>query len=212
VAGEIARTDLEAAREHAVQVLSYSYAYDRLSLEEVERRLELAYRARNPAELRALLADLPRDDDAVRSGERPFYALAAPGEEERERRLLCVFAEVKRRGAWTPPRALRAVTVFGSMTLDLREARLQPGVTEIDASIVFGELKVIVPPGVRVESEGNAVFGSFDHSAPAWDALPPDAPTVRIRGMAIFGATHVVVRLPGEGAIAALKRRWLEGR
>lgn len=211
MAGELASTELDAARERAVQLLSYGYAYDRLTLEEVERRLELAYRARTPAELEPLLADLPRDDDALRSGERPFYALAAPGEEVREHRLLSVFAEVKRRGAWTPPRSLRAVTVFGSMVLDLREARLQPGVTEIDASITFGELKVIVPPGVRVESEGNAVFGSFDHSAPAWDALPPDAPTVRIHGMALFGSARVIVRLPGEGAIAALKRRWREG-
>ncbi|HEU4631251.1 MAG TPA: DUF1707 domain-containing protein [Gemmatimonadaceae bacterium] len=201
---------LDAARERAVQLLSYQYASDRLSLDEVERRLELAYRARTPAELDALLADLPRDDHA-RSGERPFHTLAAPGEAERERRLLTVFAEVKRRGAWTPPRALRAVTVFGSTMLDLREARLQPGVTEIEARIVFGELTVIVPPGVRVESEGNAVFGSFDHSAPAWEALPPDAPTVRIRGLAVFGATKVKVRLPGEGAIAALRRRWREG-
>lgn len=201
---------LEAARERAVQVLSYHYAYDRLTLDEVERRLELAHRARTPAELDRLLADLPRDD-VHRSGERPFHTLAAPDEGESERRLLTVFAETKRRGAWTPPRALRTVTVFGSTTLDLREARLQPGVTEIEARVVFGELKVLVPPGVRVESEGNAVFGSFDHSAPAWDALPPDAPTVRIRGLAVFGATHVVVRLPGEGAIAALRRRWREG-
>ena len=203
-------SQLDAARERAVQLLSFSYAYDRLTLEEVERRLDLAYHARTPAELDALLTDLPRDD-AAPSGERPFYALATPGEEPRERRLLCLFAEVKRRGAWTPPRTLRAVTVFGSMVLDLREARLQPGVTEIDASIVFGELKVIVPPGVRVESDGNAVFGSFDHSAPTGESLPPDAPTVRISGMAVFGSTHVVMRLPGEGAIAALKRRWLEG-
>jgi hypothetical protein len=200
---------LEAAREHAVQLLSHHYAHDRLSLEEVEQRLELAYRARTIDEVDVLLADLPAaPGDEASTGERPFYQLARPGEGAPRSRLLSFFAEVKRRGAWAPARQIEARIIFGSMLLDLREARLQPGVTEIDASVVFGELKVMVPPGVRVVSEGSAIFGSFDHSAPEWDELAPDAPTVRITGSAVFGSTRVIVRLPGESGLAALRRKW----
>lgn len=200
---------LEAAREQAVQLLSHHYAYDRLTLEEVEQRLELAHKARAIADLDALLADLPSDPrDESTAGGRQFYQLAAPGEGASQGRLLSFFAEVKRRGAWSPPQELQARIVFGSMLLDLREARLQPGVTTIDVSVIFGELKVIVPPGVRVVSEGSAVFGSFDHSAPGYDELPPGAPTVRISGTAVFGATNVIVRLPGESGLAALRRKW----
>lgn len=200
---------LEAAREQAVQLLSHHYAYDRLTLEQVEQRLELAHRARSIADLDALLADLPSDPrDVSTTGEREFYHLAAPGEGPGQGRLLSFFAEVKRRGAWSPPQELRAKVVFGSMLLDLREARLQPGLTVIDASVIFGELKVMVPPGVRVVSEGSAVFGSFDHNAPGYDDLPPGAPTVRITGTAIFGATKLIVRLPGESGLAALRRKW----
>lgn len=200
---------LEAAREHVVQLLSHHYAYDRLTLEQVEQRLELAHRARSIADLDALLVDLPSDPpDGSTTGEREFYHLAAPGEGLGQSRLLSFFAEVKRRGAWSPPQELRAKVVFGSMLLDLREARLQPGLTTIDASVIFGELKVMVPPGVRVLSEGNAVFGSFDHNAPGYDELPPGAPTVRITGTAVFGATKLIVRLPGESGLAALRRKW----
>lgn len=201
---------LEKAREQTVQLLSHHYAYDRLSLEQVEERLELAYRARTVVQLSDLLADLPtQPQDVLTTGERPFYQLATSGGSESKSRLLSFFADVKRRGAWMPPSHLSARIVFGSMLLDFREARLQPGETNIDASIVFGELKVIVPPGVRVVSEGSAVFGSFDHNAPEWDDLSAGAPTVRITGTAVFGATKVIVRLPGESGLAALRRKWL---
>ncbi len=201
---------MEAAREQTVQLLSNHYAYDRLSMEQVEERLELAYRARNVAQLSDLLADLPTESrDVLTTGERQFYQLATPEGEGSHSRLLSFFAEVKRRGSWLPPSRLTAKIVFGSMLLDFREARLQPGETTIDASVIFGELKVIVPFGVRVVSEGSAVFGSFDHNAPEWDELPAGAPTLRITGTAVFGSTKVIVRLPGESALAALRRKWL---
>ena len=200
---------LEAAREQVVQLLSHHYAYDRLTLEQVEERLEQAHRARSIAALQPLVAGLPatipRDET---TGERALYALAPRADGQAGQRIACIFSEVKRTGAWAPPSALTSVTVFGSTTLDFREARLQPGVTEIEARVTFGELKILVPPGVRLESEGSAVFGVFGHHAPAWDELPPGAPTIRVRGTSIFGEVKVQVRLPGEGAMAALRRRW----
>ena len=204
--------NLEQARERAVQLLSHHYAYDRLTLDQVEARLERAYKARDIEELNALLADMPATaSDQLTTGERPLYQLApeqSRGSVPEEQRLTSIFAEVKRRGSWAPPRRMRTLVVFGSMLLDLREALLHADVTEVNARVVFGELKVIVPPGVRVVSEGGAVLGSFDHNAPSWDSLPPDAPTVRITGSAALGSVGISVRLPGESALAALRRRW----
>jgi len=205
-------TNLEQARERTVQLLSHHYAYDRLTLEQVEDRLERAYKAHGMDELNALLADMPPEQgDELTTGERPLYQLAPEqqlGVAQEEQRLTSIFADIKRRGSWAPPRRMDTLTVFGSMLLDLREALLHPDVTEVRARVVFGELKVIVPPGVRVISEGSAILGSFDHNAPNWDALPPDAPTVRITGSATLGSVGISIRLPGESALAALKRRW----
>src|SRR5436190_22561840 len=46
-------------RERVVQQLSDHFANDRLSLEELETRIELAYKASSTADLQRLTADLP---------------------------------------------------------------------------------------------------------------------------------------------------------
>ena len=55
-------------------------------------------------------------------------------------------------------------------------------------AILFGGLTVIVPEGVRVENQGISIFGGSDVK----DASPvPGAPTVRLRGMCLFGGVSV---------------------
>ena len=50
---------------------------------------------------------------------------------------------------------------FGDIdpALDLREAELQPGENRIEVFTLFGDLRVIVPPGLRVESHGSTMLG-----------------------------------------------------
>jgi hypothetical protein len=50
---------LEQTREHVIQQLSEHFAYDNLSIEALEERLDRAHLAASPDELRALVADLP---------------------------------------------------------------------------------------------------------------------------------------------------------
>src|SRR5512142_1772664 len=49
---------LAEARERAVSALSTHFANDAITIDELERRLELAYRTTSAAELEALTADL----------------------------------------------------------------------------------------------------------------------------------------------------------
>ena len=49
---------LPAERERTIEELSLHFAHDNLTLEELERRLELAYRATSVAELRTLTSDI----------------------------------------------------------------------------------------------------------------------------------------------------------
>jgi hypothetical protein len=67
-------------------------------------------------------------------------------------------------------------------------------------------VKIIVPPGLRVECDGVAIMGEFkeQHSSPDDD---PGAPLVRVRGLALMGSVTVTTRLPGESALAAWRRR-----
>ncbi|OYV73046.1 MAG: hypothetical protein B7Z72_03395, partial [Gemmatimonadetes bacterium 21-71-4] len=55
---------LERERERIITLLSRHFANDNLSIEELETRLEMVYRAASVAEIRALASDLPAVEGA----------------------------------------------------------------------------------------------------------------------------------------------------
>lgn len=70
--------------------------------------------------------------------------------------------------------------------------------TEVTAIAIMGGIDIFVPPGVVVESEGIAILGGFDHAQGAATAASPDAPILRIRGLAFLGGVSIHVRDPHE--------------
>jgi hypothetical protein len=195
---------VELEREHVVQLLCRHYAEDRLTTEDLEARLEAAYRARDSGELRALMAGLP--PVAVEQESGAGRAVAEYGDRPAEGRVLSVFAEVHKRGEWQPAPRTHAVAVFSTLELDFREARILAGVTTIDISSAFAEVTVIVPPGLRVECDGSAIFGEFKDKSFAGIADGPDAAVLRITGLVVFGTVSVQMRLPGETRKEAARR------
>ena len=202
---------LELDREHTIQVLCAHYGNDHLTTQELEVRFVRAYQATSDAELRGLLAGLPTlaPMPPTLGAPAPMYAVSA-GPPPEEKRHLVVMSELKKRGQWTPARSNSVRVIAGSATFDLREAMLARGDTNFDVSVVMGELKFIVPPGVRVEADGFAFMGEFDdqHSSPGVDA---GAPVVRISGSAVMGSVTIKTRLPGETALKAWRRRLRDG-
>jgi hypothetical protein len=100
----------------------------------------------------------------------------------------------KREGRWTLPRTTRVAAVLGSAELDLREAEIGEGVSEIEVLAIFGSVEVFVPVGVRVECVGQALLGSFEVRMSGVPDFPPGAPTVRIKGSAYCSSVEVVVK------------------
>jgi hypothetical protein len=201
-------TELE--RERVIQALCSHYANDNLTTQELEARFELAYKAATSEDLQALLGNLPalQPATATRTARisTPFYGIAPAGGAPPERRTLALMSEVKKVGEWIPARRNVVHAIMGTAELDLREALLSRGEIEIVATAIMGEIKIIVPPGLRVECDGTAIMGEFKelHSAVGED---PTAPLVRIHGMALMGSVTVTARLPGESALAAWRRR-----
>jgi hypothetical protein len=74
----------------------------------------------------------------------------------------------------------------------------------------MGGAEIIVPPGLNVESDGIAILGGFDHTEEASLDPDPDAPILRLRGLALLGGVEVKIQLPGETAREAKRRRKLE--
>jgi hypothetical protein len=183
---------VEVARERTIQALCHHFAHDRLTTEQVDERLERAQKAHSIAELDQLLADLPAAD-AAHLDRSAMSVARAPAAREEER-IAAVMAEVKRSGVWTPPRRLKVVAVMGAAKIDLREARFPPGVTEIDVFAVMSEVKVYVPPGVRVESNGTAIMASFTGDSIDSYSDDPDAPVVRLTGFAFMAEVRARLR------------------
>ena len=121
----------EEQREHVAQTLSVHYANDRLSLDALDERMERVYASRTVSELLTLLADLP----ALSSpGQNPSRSvLVAPDEMVPPRGIAMAFmGGFERKGRWVMPRVFKAVAVMGGGVIDLREARLASGVTELE--------------------------------------------------------------------------------
>jgi hypothetical protein len=200
----------ELEREQVIQQLCRAFANDQLTTQELDARLDAAYRATTPAELHALVATSsavgPADSAAVAT--RDFPPLVASG---LPLRVSAMFANVRKQGDWEPPRITHASATFGEIVLDFREARIGPGVTEIHASATFASIEIIVPPGLHIQCDGSATFGEFSERVSL--SAPPgvEAPTLRITGEALFAEVTVVMRLPGESARDA-KRREREAR
>ncbi len=77
--------------------------------------------------------------------------------------IVALLSQVTRRGDWEPPERLRVFACMGRAVLDFRKAVLPPGITEVQALSLMGSVKIIVPPELDVEINGNALLGRLDH-------------------------------------------------
>lgn len=187
---------LEQVRERAIDTLSEHFAHDRLSLDELERRLELAYRAGSIAEIRALVSDLeaPPNPATARSN------LPAPVVPDHER-IVSIMSENERRGMWAVPQRLDVVAVMSDTTIDLTQATLPSGIIDIKVRSLMASVKIIVPPGVRVANRVSA-FMSAVNVRPDDAATSPDLPVIRLTGWAMM--TEIVTktrRVEGEETV-----------
>ena len=202
-------SEIDANRERVIQTLCAHFAHDNISTQELESRCEHAYKAHTSVELRALVAGLPALPSEAAPA--PMFSVAPTGRSEPDsKRHVAFMAGVKKKGQWTPARHNAVLCVMGNTTFDLREAIILHGETHFELTVFMGEVEFIIPPGLRVEADGFAFMGEFDDSHSEGLAAP-DAPVIRVTGTVVMGAARIKTRLPGESALAAWRRRRLEG-
>lgn len=211
---------LAEKREKTIQLLIDSFASDRLAVEDYEARLDQAHRATDLSSLEKLTSDLPAvaGEQAPTPAERPSRppaarpARALPEDVREHQFMVAILGGHERRGPWTPARKTTVLTLMGGAQLDFREARLGPGVTEVEIFAMMGGVHIIVPPDMPVESSGFALMGGFEHGPGRTEQTPADAPVLRISGIALMGGVDIQVRLPGESAGDARRRERDERR
>ena len=187
-----------------MQRLSAHFAADHLEVAELERRLDLVYAASSRAELAELVADLPALSVDEEVEVTPSARIEPSRAVQRTQTMVAVMGGAERKGQWTPPRHMNVVAVMGGGGLDFREAIFGEPVSEVTVVVFMGGVEIIVPPGVRVESNGFALMGGFEQVAQ--EAVGPEAPLIKVNGFACMGAVEIKVRMPGETAREARKR------
>jgi len=200
-----ARVQLREAREETIEQLSQSFARDELSLDEFEERVNRAFAATDDHEVRSLVSDLSvppvqiSSPLTLRNGRRtnpevaavPARALAVVSTPPT---MLAIFGNIERRGPFALIPRSKAVAVFGNVEIDLRDAVINEGVTELEVRAVFGNVEIIVPPTLAVEAHGVGIFGNFE----TFERVPRDpggSPVLRITGKAVFGNVEVLTQI-----------------
>jgi hypothetical protein len=185
-------------RERVIQQLSEHFANDRLSLDELEARMDLAYKAASLGDLHRLTADLP-------SVAAPAVPAVAPSPEElpvlspdRER-LFSVMSETHRRGAWLVPQRLDVRSAMSDTTIDLTQATLPTGIIDIHVRSICAAVKIVVPPGLQVVNRVSSLMSSVrgggepndaGGSAGSWR----QGTVVRVTGWALMSEVQTKVR------------------
>ena len=95
------------------------------------------------------------------------------------------------------------LTWFGGGDVDLRGVRLDPAGATITIRTLFGGGRLLVPESWNVDLRVVAVFGGSADVRPAYDRAP-DAPTLVIEGIAVFGGFAVMSANPEIEAIEAI--------
>jgi hypothetical protein len=184
----------DADRERVAERLRDAAGEGRLSIEELDERLDRAYSARTAGELAELTTDLP----ATRSSQLPAVTSAR----KPRRWLVSVMGGGNLRGRWRAGRKLTAVSLMSGGDVDLRHADMDFPEVRITAIAIMGGVSVIVPAGVDVELTGFAFMGGNDNRVPVQD-LPPDAPRVHVRAFSLMGGSHVRMKRADRKALEA---------
>ena len=120
-------------RQTTIDTLVQHYAADNITVDEFERRVDIAHRTRDLTELSRLTSDLP-----------VLAQPQSPAQTPEADRLI-------RRGAEVLSNAVRESQTHVA---------------------IMGGVEIIVPPGLRIESNGMGIMGAFEHVGQPGDAGP----------------------------------------
>ena len=170
----------DAEREHSIALLREAVGEGRLTLEEFSDRVGLAQAARTDQELAHLARDLPADPGTA--------GVAVPSDEHR---AFC--SHLVRSGLWSLPAHSSWRSIFGTIDLDLRQARLAGSETVLEVYNLLGTVTVLVPEGVEVIVRGGGMFASQKIESPGRSPIA-GAPRLTIDTRGPGGTLHVRTR------------------
>jgi hypothetical protein len=178
----------DADREHTAELLRHAAGDGRLTVEELEERLNAAYATRTRRELEALVADIVPAEGAL-PGQRHARVPVRRGDGG-ARWLVAIMSGRDRKGRWRVGPNLNVVNIMGGTDLDLNDAEFADDVVEITIFSLMGGADIRVPEGLNVEISEFALMGG--NNVELGDELPdPGGPLLRLRILSIMGGGDV---------------------
>ena len=184
-------------RERAVESLTAGFANGAIDVDELERRLALVHTVQRHSELQALVTDLVPV--------APEITALVPAQ-----KLRVIMGSIERTGPWAVPQQLKARVFAGNLELDLRDARMAPGVTTIEVNITMGNVELIVPPEVQVDVDASSLMGHVEDASERVAGAPSQI--IRVVGRVKLGNLEVSTMRRGETRREAKWRRRDERR
>ena len=110
--------------------------------------------------------------------------------------LVASFSPLEYKSTARAFRGGRVQTWFGGGVVDLRDARLDPAGATLEVNALFGGGNLVVPEDWNVETSITGLGGVGD-GRPKFER-EPDAPTLRLEGLAIFGGWGITSEAPSD--------------
>src|SRR4051812_14519921 len=176
----------DADRERTAEILRHVAGEGRLTMEELEERLHLAYETRTQRELDRLTVDVVAPDTQRAPGTRMPVRRGDDGTNW----LIAIMSGHDRKGRWRVGRHLKVINFMGGSNLDLNDAELADDFVEITVISFWGGAEIRVPEGLNVELVDVGFMGGND--CKIGDERPdPGGPTLRLRLISIMGGANV---------------------
>ncbi|TCP49307.1 cell wall-active antibiotic response 4TMS protein YvqF [Tamaricihabitans halophyticus] len=185
----------DADRERVAQFLHAAMAEGRLTMAELDERLQSVYAAKTHGELVPITGDLPGGQLAVPQPKVPAVADPATNLPQRvggtptSSTAIAVMSGADRRGRWVVPKTFNAFALMGGVQIDLTEAMLSEPEVTIQATAVMGAVEIIVPEDITVRVNGFGFMGAYEDNTSA--QAPEGSPIVRFTGLALMGGVEV---------------------
>ena len=178
----------DAERERTADQLRRAAGEGRLTVEELDERLNAAYAARTRGELAQLVADVDVAPPAAASSDSGLTVKR--GGDEGTKHLISIMGGAERKGWWRVARQCLSVNIMGGADLDLNDAELADDVVELTVFSLMGGADIHVPDGLNVEVSDFAIMGGNDVTL-GNPAPTPGGPTLRLKLISIMGGTDV---------------------
>jgi len=200
----------DADRERVAETLREAAGDGRLTMDELDERLDAAYAAKTYAELVPITRDLPDTG----SGPAPAPSQSSSGdvrqygEDPTSHTAIAILGGFSRKGDWVVPKTLNAFMLMGGGEIDMRDAQFSEPEVSIHVVAIMGGCEITVPEDATVHVTGVGILGAFEHSVAG--AGVPGGPVIHISGVALMGGVEVTrkaKKLPKKSKADKLRSR-----